>query len=117
MQDRESQSDVNPGIVEQGLDDAGARREAMQGSDAPREGTQGGDGRREAMQGGDSEGIRGGPITERERPDGGQITQREAFDERGQVGREGMMHGSRSGGSENMTDGSDPMPPAGGSVH
>jgi hypothetical protein len=98
MQDRESQSDVNPGIVEQGLDDAGVEREGLQGS------------------GGD-EGLRGGPITERERPDGGQITQREAFDERGQVGREGMMHGSRSGGSENMTDRSDPMPPAGGSTH
>jgi hypothetical protein len=133
MQDRESQSDVNPGIVEQGLDDAGARREAMQGSDAQPGGARGGEARREAMQdggadgdggrregsqqGAEPEGMRGGPITERERPDGGQITQREAFDERGQVGREGMMHGSRSGGSENTTDRSDPMPPAGGSVH
>lgn len=107
MQDRESQSDVNPGIVEQGLDDAGTEREGMQGG-AQREGSQ---------QGAEPEGMRGGPILERERPDGGQITQREAFDERGQVGREGMMHGSRSGGSENMTDRSDPMPPAGGSVH
>ncbi|HEX6040351.1 hypothetical protein [Longimicrobium sp.] len=95
MQDRESQSDVNPGIVEQGLDEAGVEREGLQG-----------DG-----------GLRGGPITERERPDGGQITQREAFDERGQAGREGMMHGSRSGGTENTTDRSDPMPPAGGSTH
>ncbi|HST62791.1 MAG TPA: hypothetical protein VLK84_29060 [Longimicrobium sp.] len=102
MQDRESQSDVNPGIVEQDLDDAPVEREGMQGSGGvEREGTQGDDG------------LRGGPITERERPDGGQITQREAFE--GQTGREGMMHGSRSGGSENMTDRSDPMPPAGGS--
>lgn len=100
MQDRESQSDVNPGIVEQGLDEAPMEREGMQGSG---EGTQGDDG------------LRGGPITERERPDGGQITQREAFDGPGQTGREGLLHGSRSGGSENMTDGSDPMPPAGGS--
>lgn len=100
MQDRESQSDVNPGIVEQGLDDAEV--DGMQGS---------GGGERE---GGD-EGLRGGPITERERPDGGQITQREAFDGPGQTGRENLMHGSRSGGSENMTDNSDPMPPAGGS--
>lgn len=105
MQDRESQSEVNPGIVEQGLDDASVEREGMQGSGGvEREGTQGGD-----------EGLRGGPVTERERPDGGQITQREAFDERGQAGRKGMMHGSRSGGSENMTDRSDPVPPAGGS--
>lgn len=103
MQDRESQSDVNPGVVEQGLDDAPVEREGMQGSGgAEREGTQGGD-----------EGLRGGPVTERERPDGGQITQREAFE--GQTGREDMMHGSRSGGSENMTGRSDPMPPAGGS--
>ncbi|HYW11454.1 MAG TPA: hypothetical protein VE871_05835 [Longimicrobium sp.] len=102
MQDRESQSDVNPGIVEQDLDDASVEREGMQG---------GGGVEREGAQD-DDEGLRGGPITERERPDGGQITQREAFE--GQTGREGMMHGSRSGGSENMTDGSDPMPPAGG---
>jgi hypothetical protein len=103
MQDRESQSDVNPGIVEQGLDDAAVEREGMQGSGGvEREGTQGGD-----------PGLRGGPITERERPDGGQITQREAFE--GQTGREGMMHGSRSGGSENMTGGSDPTPADGSS--
>jgi hypothetical protein len=87
MQDRESQSDVNPGIVEQRMDDAPTEQE----------------------------GLRGGPVTERERPDGGQITQREAFDGPGQQGREGLLHGSRSGGSENMTDRSDPMPPAGGS--
>lgn len=106
MQDRESQSDVNPGIVEQGLDNAGVEREGLQGSGGvEREGLQG-DG-----------GLRGGPVTERERPDGGQITQREAFDERGQAGREGMMHGSRSGGTENTSDRSDPMPPAGGSTH
>ncbi len=101
MQDRESQSNVNPGIVEQDLDDASVEREGMQGSGGvEREGTQG------------DEGLRGGPITERERPDGGQITQREAFE--GQTGREDVMHGSRSGGSENMTGRSDPMPPAGG---
>jgi hypothetical protein len=106
MQDRESQSDVNPGIVEQELDEAPVEREGMQGSGGvEREGTQ------------DGEGLRGGPITERERPDGGQITQREAFDGPGQTGRENLMHGSRSGGSENMTDRSDPMPPAGGSGH
>jgi hypothetical protein len=110
MQDRESQSDVNPGIVEQGLDDGSVEREGMQGSGGvEREGTQGGDVERE--------GLRGGPVTERERPDGGQVTQREAFGERGQAGREGMMHGSRSGGTENTTGRSDPMPPAGGSTH
>ena len=102
MQDRESQSDVNPGIVEQELDEAPVEREGMQGGGGVEgEGTQGG-----------GEALRGGPVIERERPDGGQITQREAFE--GQPGREGMMHGSRSGGSENMTDRSDPMPPAGG---
>lgn len=106
MQDRESQSDVNPGIVEQGLDEAAVEREGLQGSGGvEREGTQGDDG------------LRGGPVKKRERPDGGQITQREAFNERGQAGREGLMHGSRSGGSENMTDRSDAMPPAGGSTH
>ena len=115
MQDRESQSDVNPGIVEQGLDDAPVEREGMQGSGGvEREGMQGSGGvEREGTQGGD--GLRGGPVTERERPDGGQITQREAFDGPGQTGREDLMHGSRSGGSENATDRSDPMPPAGGS--
>jgi hypothetical protein len=103
MQDRESQSSVNPGIVEQGLDDAPVEREGMQGGGGvEREGTQEGEGERE--------GLRGGPVTERERPDGGQITQREAFDGPGQTGREGLLHGSRSGGSENMTDRSDPMP-------
>lgn len=102
MQDRESQSDVNPGIVEQELDEAPVEREGTQGSGGvEREGTQSGD-----------EGLRGGPVTERERPDGGQVTQREAFE--GQSGREGMMHGSRSGGSENVTDRSDPMPRTGG---
>jgi hypothetical protein len=68
MQDRESQSDVNPGIVEQEMDEAPVEREGMQGSgDVEREDTQGGD-----------EG-RGGPVTERERPDG------EAFDGLGQT--------------------------------
>jgi hypothetical protein len=108
MQDRESQSDVNPGLVEQRLDEAPVEREGMQGSGGvEREGTQGGE-----VEG---EGMRGGPVTERERPDGGQVTQREAFDGPGQTGREDLMHGSRSGGSENATDRSDPMPPAGGS--
>ena len=103
MQDRESQSDVNPGIVEQGLDEASTEREGMQGSGGvEREGTQG-----------EGDGLRGGPVTERERPDGGQITQREAFE--GQAGREGSLPGARSGGSENTSGGSDPMPPAGGS--
>jgi hypothetical protein len=107
MQDRESQSDVNPGIVEQQLDDAPVEREGMQGgSGVEREGTQDGDVERE--------GLRSGPVTERERPDGGQITQREAFDGPGQTGREGLLHGASSGGSENATDRSDP-PPAGGS--
>lgn len=108
MQDRESQSDVNPGIVEQGLDDAPVEREGMQGSGGvEREGTQGGDVERE--------GLRGGPVTERERPDGGQLTQREAFSGRGQEGREESLPGARSGGSENTGNRSDPMPPAGGS--
>ena len=106
MQDRESQSDVNPGIVEQGLDDASVEREGMQGSGGvEREGTQGGEVERE--------GLRGGAVTERERPDDGQITQREAVDERG---REDPMHGARSGGTENTTGRSDPMPPDGGSL-
>jgi len=108
MQDRESQSDVNPGIVEKRLDDAPVEREGLQGSGgAEREGTQGGEVERE--------GLRGGPVTERERPGGGQITQREAFGGRGQQGREGRLHSARSGGSENMTDRGDPIPPAGGS--
>lgn len=61
MQDRESQSDVNPGIVEQELDDASVEREGMQGSGGvEREGTQGG-----------GQELRGEPGTGRERPDGG----------------------------------------------
>lgn len=95
MQDRESQSSVNPGIVQQGLD--AAKEPQASGGD------------------GSQEGVRGGPIMDRERPDGGQVTQREAFDGPGQEGRENLLHGSRSGGSENATDRSDPMPPAGGS--
>lgn len=52
MQDRESQSDVNPGIVEQGLDDAPVEREGMQGSGGvEREGTQGGEVEREGPPG------------------------------------------------------------------
>lgn len=98
MQDRESQSNVNPGNVERALDEAGTEREGMQGGDAG------------------GEGLRGGPVTEREREDGGQITQREVFDSPGQVGREDAMNSSRSGGMENRPgDRSDPMPPAGGS--
>jgi hypothetical protein len=89
MQDRESQSPVNPGIVEQGLD----RQEEMSAGGVDT-----------------TDGIRGGPVRERERPDGGQITQREAFSEPGQTGREGALNGARSGGMENRTDQSDPMP-------
>ena len=108
MQDRESQSDVNPGIVEQRLDEAPVERESMSGGGVEREGLQGGDVERE--------GLRGGPVTEREREDGGQINQREAFDGPGQAGREDVLNSSRSGGMENRPgDRSDPMPPAGGS--
>lgn len=108
MQDPESQSDVNPGIVEQRLDDAAVEREGVQESGGvEREGTQGGDVERE--------GLRGGPVTERERPDGAQVPQREALDERGQAGREDMMHGARRAGTENTPGRGDPIPPAGGS--
>lgn len=81
MQDRESRSDVNPGRVEQRLDEASTEGE-----------------------------MRGGPVTEREREDGGQITQREAFSGPGNAGRDAELNGSRSGGSENAGDRSDPMP-------
>jgi hypothetical protein len=102
MQDRDSQSDVNPGSVERDLDDAPVEREGMQGGGVEREDTQ------------EDEGLRGGPVTERERADGGQITQREVFDSPGQAGREDAMNSSRSGGMENRPgDRSDPMPPAG----
>lgn len=103
MQDRESQSDVNPGIVEQRLDDAPMEREGMQGSRGVE---------RESMHGGEveHEGMRGGPVTQRERTDGGQATQREAIEGPGQAGREGLLHGTRSGGAENMVDRSDPIP-------
>ena len=97
MQDRESQSSENPGIVQQGLDKAEEQGMKASGDDAS------------------GDGVRGGPIMDRERPDGGQITQREALDGPGQEGRENLLHGSRSGGSENTTGRSDPMPPAGGS--
>lgn len=109
QQDRESQSDVNPGNVERRLDEAPVEREGLQsGGGVEREGTQDGDVERE--------GLRGGPVTEREREDGGQITQREVFESRGQVGREDALNSSRSGGMENRPgDRSDPMPPAGGS--
>jgi hypothetical protein len=107
QQDRESQSDVNPGTVERRLDEAPVEREGLQGG-VEREGAEGGDVERE--------GLRGGPVMEREREDGGQITQREVFESRGQVGREDAMNSSRSGGMENRPgDRSDPMPPAGGS--
>lgn len=108
MQDEESQSDVNPGKVEQRLDEAPVEREGVSSGGVEREGLQGG---------GDveREGLRGGPVTEREREDGGQITQREVFDSPGQAGREDALNSSRSGGTENRTDRSDPMPPAGGS--
>lgn len=89
MQDRESQSDANPGRVERGLDAAGTENPE----------------------------LRGGPIMEREREDGGQITPREAFDGPGQVGREDILNGSRSGGMENRPgDRSDPMPGTSGST-
>lgn len=52
MQDRESQSDANPGRVERGLDAA-------------------------ATEGPENGELRGGPVMEREREDGGQITPRE----------------------------------------
>jgi hypothetical protein len=104
MQDRESRSDVNPGKVEQQMDGAPVEREGVSAGGVERDGMQGG------------EGLRGGPIMEREREDGGQITQREAFDGPGQAGREDVLNSSRSGGMENRPgDRSDPMPPAGGS--
>jgi hypothetical protein len=70
MQDDESQSDVNPGMVEQRLDEAPVEREGVSAGGVEREGLQGGDVERE--------GLRGGPATEREGGDGGQITKREA---------------------------------------
>lgn len=104
MQDRESQGDVNPGNVEQQMDDAPVEREGVSAGGVERESGEG------------DEGLRGGPIVERERADGGQITQREAFDGPGQAGREDILNSSRSGGMENRPgDRSDPMPPAGGS--
>ncbi len=104
MQDPESQSNVNPGLVERALDETPVEREGLQASGGvEREGTQGGDVERE--------GLRGGPVTDRERPDGGQVTQREAFDAPGNAGREDALNSSRSGGMENRPgDRSDPMP-------
>ena len=55
MQDREAQSDVNPGRVERGLDAA-----PTQGAENT-----------------ENEGLRDGPGMEREGEDGGQITPRE----------------------------------------
>ena len=70
MQDEESQSDVNPGLVEQRLDEAPVEREGASAEGVEREGLQGGEVERE--------GLGGGPVTEREREDGGEITRREA---------------------------------------
>ena len=69
MQDPESQSDVNPGLVEQRMDEAPVEREAASAGGVEREGTQGGEVERE--------GLRAGPATEREGEDGGQVTQRD----------------------------------------
>lgn len=77
MQDPESQSDVNPGMVEQRMDEAPVEREEVSASGVEREGTQGAEVERE--------GLRAGPLTEWESEDGGQ---REAFDDPGQAGRE-----------------------------
>ena len=60
MQDEASQSDVNPGMVEQRLDEAPVEREGLQRGDVEREG------------------LRGGPATEP--ADGGQTTQREGVE-------------------------------------
>ena len=70
MQDRESQSDVNPGNVERRLDEAPVEREGLQGGGrgVEREGTQGGDVERE--------GLGGGPGTPRESVEDGQIPSR-----------------------------------------
>jgi hypothetical protein len=104
MQDRESQRDVNSGNVDRHLDEGPVEREGLQRGGVEREGMQ------------EDEGLRGGPVTERGRADGGQITQREVFDSPGQAGWEDAMNSSRSGGMENRPgDRSDPMPPAGGS--
>lgn len=69
MQDEESQSDVNPGMVEQRLDEAPVEREGASAEGVEREGLQRG--------GVEREGLGGGSGTEREREDGGQITERE----------------------------------------
>lgn len=68
MQDEESQSDVNPGLVEQRLDEAPVEREGASAGGVEREGLQGGEVERE--------GLGGGPVAERESEDGGQITER-----------------------------------------
>jgi hypothetical protein len=87
MQDRDSQSEVNPGMVEQRMDEAPVEREGASAAGVEREGTQGGEVEREE--------LRGGPVTEREREDSGQVTQREAFDGLGQADREDVLDGSR----------------------
>lgn len=87
MQDPESQSDVNPGMVERRLDEAPVEREGASEGGVEREGTQGGDVERE--------GLRGGPMTEREREDGGQVTQRATFDGPGQDDRGDALNDSR----------------------
>lgn len=69
MQDEASQSDVNPGIVEQRLDEAPVEREGAPADGVEREGLQRGDVERE--------GLGGAPATEREGEDGSQVTERE----------------------------------------
>jgi hypothetical protein len=80
QQDRESQSDVNPGNVERRMDEAPVEREGLQGGGGvEREGTQDGAVEREGTQDGavEREGLGDGPVTERERQDGGPITRRD----------------------------------------
>jgi hypothetical protein len=78
MQDPESQSDVNPGLVEQRLDEAPVEREGLSAGGVEREGMQGGEVEREE--------LRGAPV-EREREDRGQVTQREPLEEPGPTDR------------------------------
>jgi hypothetical protein len=85
MQDRESQSDVNPGMVEQRLDEAPVEREGVSAAGVEREGMQGGEAEREE--------LRAGP-TERQHEDGGEITQRDAIDGPDQADREDVLDGS-----------------------
>ena len=94
MQDRESQSDVNPGIVEQRLDRAPVERDGLQGSSGvEREGMQVGGVEREGTQAGDveREEMRGAPVVERERSDDGPDARRGEGDT-GHSGRENALH-------------------------